>query len=902
MKTTRKLWSILLALVMVISLFGGISLVSAAEDEITLVPDATIGGETVTLTATGVQEYITVFDLASIGYGSGLEYCLWFDHAGTFSFDKDVTLYYQGSAKVDLTGGEVYSIAEGISGGTWSELYALMDDGNMLMILDQDSPGNFASLAADTPLAEFPGSLNGQPSPAPAPTVPAATDYPDPEGIVRTAKKNADGSVTLAFSSDVHHVGGSLNLQEWIDASGIDYIDSIGFCGDLGAASAATTDLYWSYVGEVMAYVDSEIEAGKIGSAVYTHGNHEWFPTSGGGYKTQFSKYPEVAGRIKQLGEAVRTDDYIIYCFGAGEGASSYSCHFTLEDTAVMEEYLSTAPTDIPIFVLTHYPLHTWIRGSSVRVINYAGDVIDVLNQHPNVVLLWGHNHTEYDDNYYDPKFAGDEIVIDAAGTTRTLNFSYLAAGCTSDEEYTGSKGGSAATMNKGLIVTIGADGGLSFKYATLDGKFMNIASPWMVRFRSILNGNAVFDTQYVENGSTVTAPAAPEFEGYELTGWTTWLDGKEIDFDFAAPITRNMLVTANYARITKPVAEEAARDPAFVYVTIQDEQATAIGKSGTAIALYPVPYVEGMTVGDAFLKVHELEYPEGTEGVSTYNTGYGFWSFGTLWGHKPQNGSLAFDPSQEKCWIDTSAEAVPGASYYALAYDTAWISTSFMAPACTAARVGETITLCAKTFAMDASYNYTAEGFTGDVYCGAGFDDLTDTGIDALEGYFDISFPAPGSYVLVVKGAQGDAVSYVTVSRPVVQVSTQKLTVDGVEQQIDHYNIDGSNYFKLRDLACILNGTPSSFDVSYDAAARAVNITTGKAYTPIDGDMVVGEDKSATAVLSNQTVLVNGASVGFTAFNIDGSNYFKLRDLAAYLGYDVDYDAATRTSQIITK
>ena len=68
-----------------------------------------------------------------------------------------------------------------------------------------------------------------------------------------------------------------------------------------------------------------------------------------------------------------------------------------------------------------------------------------------------------------------------------------------------------------------------------------------------------------------------------------------------------------------------------------------------------------------------------------------------------------------------------------------------------------------------------------------------------------------------------------------VVQVSTQRVTVDGVEKEIDHYNIDGSNYFKLRDLACILRGTPRAFDVSYDAAARRIrlNALPASAFTP---------------------------------------------------------------------
>ncbi len=136
----------------------------------------------------------------------------------------------------------------------------------------------------------------------------------------------------------------------------------------------------------------------------------------------------------------------------------------------------------------------------------------------------------------------------------------------------------------------------------------------------------------------------------------------------------------------------------------------------------------------------------------------------------------------------------------------------------------------------------------------------------------------------------------------PAVQVSTQKLAVDGEEKEIEHYNIDGSNYFKLRDLACLLIGTEAAFDVGYDPAARTITVTTGAVYTPLPTDLQPGEDQSASAVVSSQALSIDGKTVSLTAYNIGGSNYFMLRDLAPYLGFSVDYDAGTRTALILTK
>ena len=133
------------------------------------------------------------------------------------------------------------------------------------------------------------------------------------------------------------------------------------------------------------------------------------------------------------------------------------------------------------------------------------------------------------------------------------------------------------------------------------------------------------------------------------------------------------------------------------------------------------------------------------------------------------------------------------------------------------------------------------------------------------------------------------------------VKRSTQTLSVDGAVIDCDKYNIDGNNYFKLRDLAYVLNGTGSQFDVGYNAEKKLISITTNHAYTePNDTELVVGEDLSLTAKISPQTIMIDGAVRNdLTAYNIGGSNYFKLRELGDALGFDVGYDTATRTMRV---
>ena len=142
----------------------------------------------------------------------------------------------------------------------------------------------------------------------------------------------------------------------------------------------------------------------------------------------------------------------------------------------------------------------------------------------------------------------------------------------------------------------------------------------------------------------------------------------------------------------------------------------------------------------------------------------------------------------------------------------------------------------------------------------------------------------------LCLPGAAADGVGAVRTG--------QALSVDGRSVSCDVYNIGGSNYFKLRDVAALLTGTGSQFDVDYNADTRAITLTPGAAYTPDPAtDLVIGEDRSASAKESTQAVRMGGGLVsGLSAYNIGDNNYFQLRQLGVMLGFGVDYDSATRT------
>ena len=134
------------------------------------------------------------------------------------------------------------------------------------------------------------------------------------------------------------------------------------------------------------------------------------------------------------------------------------------------------------------------------------------------------------------------------------------------------------------------------------------------------------------------------------------------------------------------------------------------------------------------------------------------------------------------------------------------------------------------------------------------------------------------------------------------VVFSSQTLKVNGVAQDVDIYIIDGSSYFKLRDIAAKVSGTGSQFDVAYDAAVRTVRITTGAAYTVEPDDLVTGVDHSKEAVRGTQRIEIDGQPVALHPYNIGGNNFFPLVELGKLLNFDVDYDAVGRAMLVTTK
>ena len=119
------------------------------------------------------------------------------------------------------------------------------------------------------------------------------------------------------------------------------------------------------------------------------------------------------------------------------------------------------------------------------------------------------------------------------------------------------------------------------------------------------------------------------------------------------------------------------------------------------------------------------------------------------------------------------------------------------------------------------------------------------------------------------------------------------KVLINNKENIFITYLIEDNNYIKLRDIAVALNETESKFNVVYNYPD--ITIFPGESYINTENndtnDTKDTNDTDAKARLSNLNIKSRDNDVYLKAYNINGYNYFKLRDLADICGFNISYD-----------
>lgn len=124
---------------------------------------------------------------------------------------------------------------------------------------------------------------------------------------------------------------------------------------------------------------------------------------------------------------------------------------------------------------------------------------------------------------------------------------------------------------------------------------------------------------------------------------------------------------------------------------------------------------------------------------------------------------------------------------------------------------------------------------------------------------------------------------------------------VDGKQVNGAAYMINSNNYFKLRDIAAMVNGSVKQFEVSWNQTKKRIDLTTNKAYTVVGGELALPSATAKTAKESTAAVYKDGTKAAYTGYTISDNNYYKLRDLCKDMDIGVKYDANTKRVDILT-
>ena len=136
----------------------------------------------------------------------------------------------------------------------------------------------------------------------------------------------------------------------------------------------------------------------------------------------------------------------------------------------------------------------------------------------------------------------------------------------------------------------------------------------------------------------------------------------------------------------------------------------------------------------------------------------------------------------------------------------------------------------------------------------------------------------------------------------PKVAVSGHTFKVNGKNVAPQAYNIDGYNYFKLRDVAYLLADTTAPFNVTWSASqSTVVNIVPGQKYQKVGGELSASTLTSLKVSASTFKVLMEGKTLPLRGYLINGNNYYSIADIAESVGFEAGWDNATRTVSITT-
>lgn len=137
---------------------------------------------------------------------------------------------------------------------------------------------------------------------------------------------------------------------------------------------------------------------------------------------------------------------------------------------------------------------------------------------------------------------------------------------------------------------------------------------------------------------------------------------------------------------------------------------------------------------------------------------------------------------------------------------------------------------------------------------------------------------------------------SYDPVNTLTATPSDAILSINGREYELAGYNVNNSNYYKIRDIAMLMSTTSARFNVEWDPTLNGISILTGERYEIIGGELENSPQSSLEISETSSPIYIDGVLSEVEAYTINGSTYFKIRDIADAAGFEVEWNNETQT------
>lgn len=130
------------------------------------------------------------------------------------------------------------------------------------------------------------------------------------------------------------------------------------------------------------------------------------------------------------------------------------------------------------------------------------------------------------------------------------------------------------------------------------------------------------------------------------------------------------------------------------------------------------------------------------------------------------------------------------------------------------------------------------------------------------------------------------------------------KIDLDGEELIETSYNINGNNYFKLRRVLQMLSDTERKHSVFWDEISKTIKLIENESYKSAENEKEEKTIERENFKISKSTAKVelNNKILNLKAYNINGNNFYKLRDLSRELKVEVDWDEKNKKIILRTK